>query len=212
MQAVLWLVLASTLALAGLVTHRRTAPLRAELSDPVTFGELTVRPPRGWEREAEAAVADASRVLVFQEPDELGRGRRLLRTLWVTQDRPARKRSPEYYLETTFLSTTSDSEARAEPFNFLGARGALFVWRGVPRAPSYDEETLERAPEQGIYACAVLPDGLAVTVQVRGYGAVGPSSRKLLQQVADGMRRPESTTRPEPQTRPTTSTSSKTAE
>jgi hypothetical protein len=43
-------------------------------------------------------------------------------------------------------------------------------------------------PDAGLYACAVLPDGLTVTVQLSGDGAYGPSNRALLRRVADGIK------------------------
>jgi hypothetical protein len=181
MQAVLWLVLGSTLALAGYVTHRRTTPLDVELAEPVTFGELSARLPRCWDRET-ATAGDSVSALVAQEPYEGDRQANRLRTVWITQDRPARKRTPAYYLETMFLSSPSESDARIEPFSFLGGPGVLIAWRG--------------RPQDGLYACTVLADGLTVTVQVRGDGAFGPSSRRLLRQVADAMKRVEATSKP----------------
>ena len=39
-QVVMWVVFASTLALAGYVSHRRAGPLYVELGEPAVFGRL----------------------------------------------------------------------------------------------------------------------------------------------------------------------------
>jgi hypothetical protein len=190
MQAVLWVVFGGTLALAAFVSRKRTTSLETPLAEPVTFGALSLRLPEGWEREEKATVHVKG--LIAQEYDE---ERRPLRQLWVTQETQAVvKRGPSFYLENVL--NLPDSDAKPEPFSFLGSRGVLIVWRGVPRDPSVDPDMVERRPPLGLYACSVLPDGLTVTLQVRGEGAFGPSSRQLIRRVADSMKVADSATRP----------------
>ena len=75
-----------------------------------------------------------------------------------------------------------------EPFPFLSQSDGVLVPVKV------NTKMLRRMlpgadlPEAGIYACAVMPDGLTVTLQVTGDGAYGPSNRALLRQVADSIR------------------------
>ena len=189
MQAVLWLVFGGTLALAAYFGHRRTASQDA-LGEPMTFGALSLRLPAGWERQQRPGANPLA--LAARERDEEGRDRR---QLWVTQEAQAdRQRGPALYLETTL--SLPDTESKPEPFDFLGGRGVLFVWRGVPRELRVPPNLVERLPDPGLYACTVLRDGLTVTVQVRGEGAFGPSSRRLLRRVADSMKLATSTTLP----------------
>ena len=98
----------------------------------------------------------------------------------------ASKKGPTYYLETTF----NLSDTRPEPFPFLGARGVVVAWRGVPHSflVDLDEGVVDKLPDPGLYACAVLPDGLTVSIQVRGRGAYGPTNQQLMRLVADSMR------------------------
>jgi hypothetical protein len=190
MQAVLWVVFAATLALAGYVSHRRTASLAPQLAEPVTFGELSVRLPAGWEPKERNAPPPAA--LIAHERDDEGRD---LRQLWITREKQETvRRGPGFYLESSL--NLPDSDARPESFDFLGGRGVLFVWRGIPRGFFIDEDLIEGLPEPGLYACTVLRDGLTVTVQVRGEGAFGPSSRALLRKVADSMSLGGGATRP----------------
>jgi hypothetical protein len=184
MQAVMWGILGATLALAAYVSHRRTGPLEVTLAEPVSFGELTVRLPRGWERQQ--PPQSRPRALVVKERDEEGRQRR---ELWITQERQtAARKGPTYYLETVFLSRAPAS--RPEPFSFLDTRGAVIAWRGIPRSflEDLDEEALEKFPDPGLYACAVRPDGLTVSIQVRGAGAYGPTNQRLIRMVADNLK------------------------
>jgi hypothetical protein len=134
MQLVVWLLFGGTLALAGFVSHRRTGPMGVTLAEPVGFGSLTVRLPKGWDREdppkpkPDEPAGPQPQALVVKERDEEGRQRR---ELWITQERQtASKKGPTYYLETTF----NLSDTRPEPFPFLGARGVVVAWRGVPHS------------------------------------------------------------------------------
>jgi len=182
LQVVLWVIFGSTLALAGYISHRRTAPLRAELGEPVAFGSLVLRPPKDWK--LKKRTKSQPMALIARERDEDGRQRRELR---VTQERQVQvKKGPAFYLETTLKLP----DARPEPFEMLGARGALIEWRGFPHnLPVELEDMLEdKFPDPGLYACAVLRDGTTVTLQLRGQGAYGPTSFRLLRKVADSMK------------------------
>ena len=206
MQAVMWAVFGGTLALAGFVSHRKTASLEVELAEPTTFGRLKVRLPKGWDRDRKAEAQFRSEAkptsqsqgepesrplpLIVKERDEEGR---LRRELWITQERqPEVKRGPAYYLETVFLTNVPSRafDMKVERFDFLGSRGILIPWQGLPRGllMELDEELAQRFPPAGLYACTVLRDGLTVTVQVRGEGAVGPTNRRLIRLVADNFR------------------------
>jgi hypothetical protein len=186
MQAVMWVVFGGTLALASYVSHRRTAALDVALDEPTIVGDVKVRFPKGWEREGRAAAAKAQPLaVVLREEDEEGRPRR---ELWLTQERQTgKKRGPGFYLE----SQINVQDAQPERFDFLGTRGVLFRWQGAAHGDPEEGEADEpdQSPGPGLYACAVLPDGLTVTLQVRGAGAYGPTNRRLLRQVADTMRR-----------------------
>ena len=183
MQVVLWVIFGGTLALAGYVSHRRAGSLNSDLAAPVTVGRLKVRLPSGWER-IKPPDSDTRQALVVQEHDEEGRQRR---ELWITQERQAQvKKGPTYYLETEFKLRS----ARPEPFEFLGSRGTLITFRGIPQeffGMELDDEIMQKFPDPGLYACTVLKDGLTVTVQVRGMGAYGPSNLRLIRRVADAM-------------------------
>jgi hypothetical protein len=181
MQTVVWVLFGGTLALAGYVSHRRTGRMTVALDPPVAFGSLRVRLPSGWEREDPPKAPPEA--LVVKERDEEGRRRR---ELWITQERQAGpKKGPSYYLDTTFKLPDS----RPEPFAFLGSHGVLITWRGLPQSllVDLDEELVEKLPDPGLYACAVLPDGQTVTIQVRGAGAYGPTNQRLIRQVADNL-------------------------
>lgn len=181
LQAVTWLVLGGSMALAAWIDHRRSSQFDVGLGEPRTVGRLTLRLPKGWEVEGPAGTPLAIRAKDF---DRQGRVRL---TLTVTQEQQTgRKRGPQYYLEE--LVNLPDDEYLApavESIRFLGQDEAVlasFKFNAKPFKRLSPEIDL---PDPGLYACAVMPDGFTVTVQVSGDGAFGPSSRTLLRRVAD---------------------------
>ena len=182
MQAVLWVVFAGTLALASYVGQRRNGGRDVQLGEPASFGELMVRLPKGWDRELK--TAGGRRTLIAQEHDEEGRP---TRQVWITQERQAGgRKGPAFYLETTFQLR----DGRSEPFVLVGNRGVIIASRGIRHRGNDEEdpELDEEVDSSGLYACAVLKDGLTLTVQVRGDGAFGPSNLRLIRLVADNVR------------------------
>lgn len=178
-----WLVFAGALALAYSLGRHRGAGGAVGFGPPEPFESIVLRRIQGAQHRNEAGPPPA---LVSEVYDHEGRPRR---TVWVTCERQAgRARGPSYYLESLLKV---DVEAEAERFDFLGGKGVLFAWKGIPEHywfEQFDPEKLKSLPKQGLYACTVLPDGLTVTVQVRGEGAYGPSARQLLRAVADNLR------------------------
>jgi hypothetical protein len=178
-----WLVFAGSLALAYYLGRHRGAGANVTFGPPEPFAAIVVRRIEGAQHRTEPGPPPA---LVSEVYDHEGRPRR---TVWVTCERQAgRARGPAYYLESLLKV---DVEPEAERFDFLGGRGVLFAWKGVPEHywfEGFDAEDRKNLPKQGLYACSVLPDGLTVTVQVRGDGAYGPSARQLLRAVADTLK------------------------
>jgi hypothetical protein len=181
LQVVTWLVFGASLGLAAWIDHRRSSQFDVGLGEQRTVGRLNLRLPKGWEVERPAGTPLAISAKDF---DRQGRVRL---TITVTQEQQTgRRRGPQYYLEE--LVNLPDDEYLApaiEPMRFLGQDDAVLAsfklnTRALRRlSPEFD------LPDAGLYACAVLPDGFTVTVQVSGDGAFGPSSRALLRRVAD---------------------------
>ena len=183
LQVVMWLIFGSSLGLAAYIDHRRSGTLSSvDLLEPRTFGRLSVRLPKDWSIEGEAGPPQA---LVAKDFDRQGRERPTLR---ITQEQQGtQRRGPEFYLQS-IVKIPQVIAVGSEPFQFLGQDDAIlmplrFSLRG--RVPEGIELGL---PDPGLYACAVLPDGLTVTVQVVGEGQYGPSSRRLLRTVADSIK------------------------
>ena len=177
---------------------------KVRLGEPLTEGRLVVRLPAGWsvmtrqkpgqtpprnvEPNAESTPAQtapaAPRTLTVIDYDRQGRERRKLR---ITQEQQTeRKLGPEYYLERV-LNAPPNIELEPQPFPMLGTDDAVLVPLMIDRRHARLIEQYGLS-EGGLYACAVLSDGLAVTIQLTGDGAYGPSSRQLLRLVADNMR------------------------
>ena len=183
LQVVMWLIFGASLGLAAYIDHRRSGTLDVALLEPRTFGRISVRLPKGWDIEGEAGPPQA----LAATHD--GRRRNERRTVRITQEQQTPRRwGPEYYLDV-LINPQGVFPTEAEPFPFLGQDDAVLVpLRFSLRGRVPDGVDLPGVPKPGLYACAVLPDGLTVTVQVVGEGAYGPSSRKLLRTVADNVR------------------------
>lgn len=184
LQVVMWLIFGASLGLAAYIDHRKSAQLDVTLGEPRTVGRLVVRLPKGWEVEEPAGTPQA---LIAKDFDRQGRERRLLK---ITQEvQTGRKRGAQYYLES--VANLPDEEGLAPPvetFVFLGQDdGVLMPFRINTRSlRKYIPDA--NLPDAGLYACAVLPDGFTVTVQITGDGAYGPSNRGLLRRVADSLK------------------------
>lgn len=184
LTVVLWLVFGASLGLAAFVSHRKNGALDVSLGQPVEFGRLLVRLPRDWQV---YGAATPRRTLVADDQDRQGRHRRSIR---ITQEQQgSRRKAAEYYLESLLGEETSlNVPFEMEPFPLLGqSDGVVCTFQGLPSTYESLEGSVD-LPDPGVYAAVVLPDGLSVTVQVRGPGAYGPTSRRLLREVADGIR------------------------
>jgi hypothetical protein len=184
LQVVMWLIFASSLGLAAYIDHRRTGTFDITPGEPVTFGRLVVRVPKGWESQEEAGSPHTLVMEDFDNPD------RKRWTIQVTEEQqpPGRRRGAAHYLETV-LALPSQLSVHTEPYRMLGDNeGALIVWRGLRDYIPLANDDVEGFPASGVYACAVLPDGLTVTVRVTGPGAYGPSARIALRKAADNIR------------------------
>ena len=183
LQVVMWLIFASSLGLAAYIDHSRTASHDIVPGESRAFGRLTLRVPAGWDAREELTTPPS---LVMENFDDQGRRRW---TVAVTQEQQAsaRRKGPQYYLED-LLDLPASASDQVEHFSMLGRPdAALIAWRGMPEIMQYLENP-QGIAEPGVYACVVLPDGLSVTVQVRGDGAYGPTARRLLRKMAENIR------------------------
>ena len=192
LQAVMWVVFGSSLGLAAFIDHRRSGTLDVRLGQPVPAGRLIVRLPLGWEvlaqrqGEAEPATTQAAlQVLTAVDFDRQGRERR---RLTITQEQQSgRPMGAEYYLDQ-LMTSRHVLPLEPQPFSMLGQDDGVLIPFKVNLKRYLRRARVEDLPDPGLYACVVTPDGLAVTVQVTGDGAYGPSSHRLLRLVTDNMR------------------------
>lgn len=184
LQGVTWLVFGASLGLAAYIDHRRSGHFDVTLTEPRTVGRLTVRLPRGWDVEEPGGTPLS---VVAKDFDRQGRVRT---TLTITQEQQTgRKRGAQYYLEALVNLPDDENLAPAmESISFLGQDDAVLASFRLNTRPLRRMNPAFIVPEAGTYACVVLPDGFTVTVQVTGDGAFGPSSRALLERVADAIR------------------------
>jgi hypothetical protein len=192
LQVVMWLIFGASLGLAAYIDHRKSGQLDVRLGEPRTLGRLTVRLPHGWEVEEDAGPPQA---LVAKDFDRQGRHRRTLR---ITQEQQTgRTRGAEYYLENTINLPDVEQIPNTEPFAFPGENdGALVTF--IIDNPRALRRLHPEIPDAGMYACAVMPDGLTLTVQLTGEGTYGPSSRQLIRLVADNIKVTDTATATKP--------------
>jgi hypothetical protein len=187
LQVVMWIIFAASLGLAAFIDHRRSGGLDVRLGEPLTEGRLVVRLPQNWEILIAPSTSNTSpvRTLTLIDFDRQGRKRR---TLKITQEQQSgRPKGPEFYVEE-MISSRHQLPLEPQPFAMLGQDDGVIVPFKVDFKQHFGDADIPGLPDPGLYAGVVLPDGLAVTVQVTGNGAYGPSSRQLLQLVAENMR------------------------
>lgn len=171
MQAVTWLILGGTVALAQLVVHQKQrAALR--LGPPLRFGALIVRVPEGWkvkeEDGSEGSVLDA-----FED------GQRMRIEQFIAP-------SP------SDLAPDSDEDAKRsgsiEKIRFAGLNreGQLLV------VPEYRPSPEGTVPEEYLTAFVIVPIGqssLLIQVELLKAGPrIGPGERALLMEVVNSIR------------------------
>lgn len=178
MQGVMVCILGGTVALAALVSRRQSAEVEVQLTQPIEVGRLRVWLPEDWE------VAG---------PKQLeGGGGGVVVTATEPGREPARRTITVLHYQPTSTSLRAQMEKwsppmppaqrrkRFETIEFLGTQGMM------------NEVVTQVVPPDGgeprrlgtTYAVAMMPDGWAVLVQVEGEMAFGPSTRRVLEQVA----------------------------
>ena len=191
LQVVMWSVLGASLGLAAYIDHRRSSQFNVTLGEPRAVGRLSLRLPKGWEIEGPAGTPLA---IAAKEFDPQGRQR--LKITVTQEQQSGRRRGPQYYLEELVnLPDDEDFAPSIEPFGFLGQDDAALASFKIN---SKLARKILNLPDAGLYACAVMPDGFTVTVQVSGDGAFGPSSRGLLRRVADTIKLADSPSASQP--------------
>src|SRR6185436_2809849 len=93
MQAVMWVILGATVALAALVTSEKRRESRVQLGDPTEYNNLTLRLPRRWKTRI-GAEGNPRIVVQASEPKESSRSR----VLTIFRDRADEPLSPLQYL------------------------------------------------------------------------------------------------------------------
>lgn len=183
----MWLTFGASLGLAAYIDHRRSGGLEVRLGKPIIDGRLMIRIPIEWEVDLAETVGGPPRMLVLKD-DRHGR---LRRTVRITQEQQVgRAKSAEYYL-AEMMNARRLTGLEAQPFSMLGQDDGVLVPFKIDYSQlpySIPETATLGLPDPGLYACVVLPDNFAVTLQVVGEGAYGPSSWKLLRTLADSIR------------------------
>lgn len=174
LQVVMCVILAASVGLAAYIQHRRQPP-PVTLGEPELRGRLIYRLPVGW-RTSIGGLLGPGPALLAREPGK--RKRQIL----VAQG-PARDRSAEEWLATVLGSPLP--LPGAEPIEIAGETGVMVT------VHTLDER------ESGLYAAAVMPEGWAVILVVRGDASFGPSGRDLLRQMARSMERASQALPPE---------------
>jgi hypothetical protein len=165
LQGVMCLVLGASVGVAAYVQHLRRPP-QVELGPVEEHGRLRYALPVGWKGVRELTIP-VTVTVVAREPRKRGRSIRV--AIMPT----TRRLDADSLLSLALQSQLPPDQL--EPISFLGEEGVLLE-------ANTDDPSLS-----GLYAAVVTDDGTGVILSIRGEGAFGPSSRKLLKQVASTM-------------------------
>ena len=176
MQVAMCVVLGAAVGSAAWVGQTRRAELDVKLGPPQQVGELMVRLPERWQ-----SRITRGRTVVVVVADEVSdrRGDRQLRISQVPQDPPFH--DPRQFLEELNPRPLQD----VEPLPMLGQNGVL----GRLSLGTVDPATGERQNLHKLFAAVVLRDGLTVVVELQSNQSLGPSSERLVRELAGDLAR-----------------------
>jgi hypothetical protein len=154
MQAVLCVIFATSLALAQWVVHDRVVNGVTRLDAIEFFGPIGIRRPEGWSLKPPSL--NATTRVTFDEPSIDGRpGRRLN----ITAERVTPGMAPEMYLGPGKIAGSDPETIKIGPMNgILVGRATASVGALLGLADNEFE----------LIACGVDPNGMAVTLILRG--------------------------------------------
>ncbi len=194
MQAVMWTILAATVALASVVARSVNKANRIELSlQPIIAGDVSIRLPLHWIA-VPFAGNDPRLIAQAAEPaTDHGRGR----TVQILFDRLDVPTSPLQYLREQLgvlapgddAAAGDDAAETAVVFTAIpvaSTTGVLVgVQRVVPRrAP---DGSIEPGLRKDLYAAAVLPSMQAIIVHLSGPGELDELDESAVTKIAAGI-------------------------
>lgn len=156
MQGIMVLVLAATLGLAGLVREWRSHAAFIDLGRKASIGPFTLRLPYDWEVFEGQSLQPSADFIEAVEPVNPKR-KQTGRRIRILMEAVPGTTSSETYLHNTWKVPTSPSE----PIKMLGQKGLVVQFRSDGA----------NFPRNQIYACAVLQQGVAITILLDGSAA-----------------------------------------
>lgn len=176
MQGVMVLVLGATVGLAALVQRYRAADWRVDLAEPVELKNLLVRMPARWELSGpEPIPGGGARLMARPDGDEAMNIRLVVSTY----------ASGAGSVEAVLRKQTT-RRSFVERIEFLNHPGRLVEITQIVAIPN-PAGLLEYGQRRSVTAMVKLRSGYAVTVELTGQAAFGPSARDLVMRVAKAL-------------------------
>lgn len=175
MQIVVWVVFATSVALAAGVVQWKIAKTRVELAPPQTIGGLEVSLPQGWVMKVRSLPGHQ----VIQCDEQLAGGG-LGRTLIVLRQSVRSEIDPLEFLTASVLGDEDADISEAERISVDGQKGVVLQYLQRIRVG----RTIHT--QQQTAACVMLQGGNAVIIQYSGHG--DPNGRELVRQIAQSLR------------------------
>jgi hypothetical protein len=190
-------VLAASLVGADLISRNRTADTRVRLNKTLTYGELTIALPSGFQPTGEPVEEFAGEPVIFSAVQRLPRppSRDVAdavagdRRISVLLERPPRLMPPAQYLNEVYRAPVLQTRPfKVGPY----AGGALFLNVRDAEPPPGNDTPVMRAPADPtrtfvLLASATLPSGRVLTLRLTGPGAGTRGDIALLTRVAESI-------------------------
>jgi hypothetical protein len=158
MQITLALILAATLGLAMLVSHRK---MSVKLTTARSARNLLVKLPSGWRLEREN---DPPILFMIHEPGARGR----LMTIRSEDEMPGTSVA-QFLRKSALFRTTTEvlGDDASAPVTLAAVQGLLVQRKRLLALPAQDEVSIGGEVEQTVWvAASVLPSGQAISVEL----------------------------------------------
>jgi hypothetical protein len=187
MQAVMWLILGATVAVAALITSHRQKRSEVKLNRTITSGQLTVQLPGSWRISSSIDPLSPTLITATEQAGDEEDGRRTIR---IIREPLPQRFSPTEYLELQFPSdeTHIELDGALQSIRMADSAGVLqsAVVQHEPQSARDVPRDLARGvePSKLIIAAAVPASNKGIAVVLDGEGIPETFDVDLVKRIA----------------------------
>jgi hypothetical protein len=183
MQAVMWLILGATVAVAALITAHRQNRSEVKLNRTITSRQLTVQLPGSWRISSSTDPLSPTLVTATEQAGDEEDGRRTIR---IIREAVPQRLSPTEYLELQFPSDEKHIELDGDLQNIRMADSAGVLQSAVVQHAAQSARDLARGvePSKLIIAAALPASNKGIAIVLEGEGIPETFDVDLVKRIA----------------------------